>query len=167
MERFDFIAYMLLCAEQLKEIGHSESEKRFFRITGLTQLEELIFNLSEASYPAVMVENNQNGNLTDKCPSDNVVDIPYYSFMIIDKAEFNNHDLVESVKENCKALGLKIISRLIRDKRNMQNGLVFLDVSSISYSTFGPIGDNTYGVSFSFTVPWQADITYDPDDWEL
>jgi hypothetical protein len=167
MERFDFIAYMLLCAEELKDIRHDETNKRFFRITGLTQLEELLFNLSDASYPALMVVNNQDGNLADKSPSDNVVDIPYYSFMVIDKADFNDHDQVESVKENCKALGLKIISRMIRDKRNMKNGLVFLDVSSISYSTFGPIADNTYGVSFSFTVPWQADITYNTSDWEM
>lgn len=165
MERFDFQEYMLACAEQLKEIRHTEEERKFFRITGLSQLEELLFNLPDATFPAMMVDNNQNGNLTDKSPSDNVVDIPYYSFMIIDKAEFNDHDLVEAAKENCKALGLKIISRMIRDKRTMQNGLVFLDVSSISYTTFGPIGDNTYGVSFSFTVPWQADVSYDSNDW--
>lgn len=166
MEPFDFLTYMQECAEQLKDILHTAEEKRFFRITGLSQLEELLFNLPDANFPALMVENNQNGNLTDKSPSDNVVDIPYYSFMVIDKAEFNDHDLVQSTKENCKAIGLKIISRMIRDKRNMLNSLVFLDVSSISYSTFGPIGDNTYGVSFSFTVPWQADITYDSTDWQ-
>jgi hypothetical protein len=165
MEKFDFLTYMLQCAEELKELKHGENYNRFFRITGLTQLEELLFNLSDANYPAMMVENNQVGNLTDRGSSDNVVDVPYHTFMIIEKAEFNDHDAVEAAKASCKAIGLKIISRLIRDKRRMLNGLVFLDVSGIAYDTFGPIADNTYGVSFSFTVPWQADVTFNSADW--
>jgi hypothetical protein len=125
----------------------------------------LIFNLPDACYPAIMAENNQNGNLTDRTRSDNFVDIPYFQFAVIGKSEFNDHDAVEALKEQCKAIGLKIVSRMIRDKRLMVNGLTFLDTSSISYLTFGPIADHVYGVSFSFTVPDQADITYSSSDW--
>jgi hypothetical protein len=166
MEKFDFIEYMLACARELKDVLHSETQQRFFRVTGVTQMEELLFNLPDASYPAIMVENNRNGTLSDRSPSDNYMDMPYYSFMVIDKAGFNDHDLVESAKEKCKAIGMKVISRMVRDKRLMTNGLTFLNVSGIAYTTFGPVADNTYGVSFSFTVPDRAEIGYTPSDWQ-
>jgi hypothetical protein len=166
MDRFDFIAYMRDCAVRLKGFGHSDSQQRFFRITGLTQLEELLFNLPDASFPALMVENNQNGTLTDRSPSDNYVDIPYYSFMVAAKADFNDHDQIEAAKVLCKSLGLKIISRMVHDKRRMAVGLTFLNVSGIAYNTFGPVADKIYGVSFSFTVPDLAEINYDPLHWK-
>lgn len=167
MERFDLFGYMRDCAVRLKGIGHSDLQHRFFRITGLTQLEELLFNLPDASFPALMVENNQNGMLTDRSASDNYVDIPYYSFMVAAKADFNDHDQIQQVKVQCKSLGLKIISRLVHDKRKMINGLTFLSVSSITYTTFGPVADKIYGVSFSFTVPDNSEISYTASDWEL
>lgn len=156
---------MQQCAQELKDIRHSESQMRFFRVSGLTRLEELLFNLPEASFPAVIVENNQNGSLGDRSPSDNFIDIPYYEFSVIQRTEFNDHDAIESAKEQCKAIGMKIISRMIRDKRYMANGLTFLDVNSINYLTFGPIADHTFGVSFAFTVRDQADVTYNATDW--
>jgi len=166
MANFDFITYMLTCARELKDILHTDDEKRFFRITGLTQLEELLYDLPDACFPAIMVENNMNGNLTDRSPSDNMIDIPYYSFMVLGKAAFADHDLVEETKKACKTTGMKIIARMIHDKRIMANGLTFLNVSSIAYTTFGPIADDTYGVSFSFTVSDQASVTYDSTDWQ-
>ena len=166
MERFDLIDYMRDCAVRLKGIGHSDLHQRFFRITGLTQLEELLFNLPDASFPALMVENNQNGMLTDRSASDNYVDIPYYSFMVAAKADFNDSDGIQLAKKLCKSLGVKIISRMVHDKRSMARGLSFMNVSGITYTTFGPVADNIYGVSFSFTVPDLSEISYNLLDWE-
>jgi glucose-6-phosphate dehydrogenase assembly protein OpcA len=112
-----------------------------------------------------MVENNQNGTLTDRSASDNYVDIPYYSFMVAAKADFNDHDQIETAKVQCKSLGLKIISRMVHDKRRMAGGLTFMNVSSITYNTFGPVADKIYGVSFSFTVPDLSEISYAAKDW--
>jgi hypothetical protein len=166
MDEFDFLGYMLTCAQELKEILHSETEKRYFRISGLTALEELLFNLSDACYPAIMVIDNCDGNITDRSPSDNIIDSPYYSFMVIAKTDFADHDLIASTKESCKSIGLKIISRMVRDKRIMANGLTFLNVSSISYSTFGPVADGIYGVSFSFIVQNAAPVTFSASHWQ-
>lgn len=165
MYKFDFMSYMLDCATRLKEISHSESEKRFFRISDLYNLDEFLFNLPDAKYPAMLVLDDVQGNFADRSKSDNYVDIKSNTFIVVADAPFNDHDKVEEVKESCKAIGLKIIARMIHEKRNMLNGLIFLDTTSIVYTTVGPIADNVFGVMFSFKLTDQLSTKHNPEDW--
>ncbi len=165
MEKFDFIPYMRECAIRLKDIMHTESQPRFFRISGISQLEELLANLPDASSPALLVENNEQGRLADPGPSDNFLDIPYFAFYIIEKAPFNDFDHIEEIKANTKAIGLKIFARMLHDRRHVRNGLIMLKFDSVPYQSIGPIGDNCFGTMFSFTVMNVVDTRYTPLDW--
>lgn len=165
MEKFDFIPYMLDCAERLKDIRHSASEPRFFRISGISQLEEMLANLPDVSTPALLVENNSEGRLTDPGPSDNFLDIPYFVFYVIDKAPINDFDRIEQIKASTKAIGLKIFARMLADRRNYRNGLIMLKFDNVPYQSIGPIGDNCFGTMFSFTVQNNVDTRYSASDW--
>jgi hypothetical protein len=162
---FDFITYMYDCAARLKDIEHSESNPKFFRISGLNQLDEVLGSLSEINFPALLVHDNTEGTIADQSVSNNYLDSPYYVFYVIEHADVGNYQAQQEAKTNCKALGLKILSRMLRDKIHTHNGLTFLQFTNIPYQSIGPVGDNCFGVMFSFTVPDTANLTYNTDDW--
>lgn len=163
---FEFKTYMLECAVKLKEIRHSEEKKKFFRISGLGHLDELLSNLSKAQFPALVIEENHDGTIGDRSISNNYMDTPYFVFYVVDHAPFDDHDARERIKLECKKTGLKILSRMLRHKIRGERGLMFLQFQSIPYQTIGPIGDNCYGTMFSFTVSDTANVVFNPDDWD-
>ena len=165
MEKFDFIAYMLDCATRLKDIQHTAESPKFFKISGLAGLEGYLQQLTEAQYPALLVHDNQDGSLGDQNRSDNFLDNPYYVFYVVARPEYGNADSSETIKKQCKAIALKIIGRMRRDKRNLANGLQFLNFGNIPYQTIGPLGDGAYGIMVSFTVTDQLGSIYNANDW--
>ena len=165
MEKFDFIPYMFDCATRLKDVGHTEENPKFFRISGLAGLEEYMQRLTEAQYPALLVHDNQDGSIGDMNRSDNYLDNPYYVFYIVDRPKYGNADESEAAKKRCKIIGQKILAKMRKDKRNQVNGLAYMNFSNVPYQSIGPIGDQAVGVMFSFTVTDQSDMVYNPDDW--
>jgi len=163
--KFDFITYMRDCATRLKDIGHSESSQKFFRISSLIQLDEVLGNLSEIAFPALLVHDNVEGTVGDINISDNYLDSSFYVFYVIKHVEYGNYQQQEDAKADCKAIGLKILSRMLRDKKRGNLGLTFLQFANIPYQTVGPLGDNCFGVMFSFSVPDTANLIYNAEDW--
>jgi len=163
---FDFITYMRDCATRMKDIGHTDATPRFFRVSGIGQLDEMLSSLSQMQFPALLVHNNHDGSIGDRSTSNNYLDTPYYVFYVVEHAPLDDFDAHETVKANCKAIGLKILARMVRNKRDMLYGLTFLDFRNITYQTIGPIGDNCYGTMFSFTVSDTANLVYNASDWD-
>jgi hypothetical protein len=150
-----------------KSHWHDDYTKRFFRCSGIAGLEELLNELTDITGRMLVVHNNQEGSVGDISRADNFLDSPYYVFYVLEKVEnYNDFDAEELAKANCKAAGFKILSRMIREKRLAQNGLTFLDFSSIPYQNVGPVGLNFHGVMFSFTVTdGDSRLVYDTNDW--
>lgn len=166
MEQFDFIGYLTDCAVKLRDIGHSDNNRRFFRISGITELDELLTNLSKAQYPALLADENHTGAIADRNTSNNYVDSPFYTFYVVQHVPLEDHDAREAAKLQTKQIGLKIISRMLRHKLHGEFGLTFLQFGNIPYQSVGPLGDNCYGCMFSIIVPTVAQIFYNADDWE-
>lgn len=164
---FNFKEYMLDCAKRLKYVGHTENHPKFFRVSSIGHLDEVLSNLSNIEFPALLIQDNMEGNLGDQNISNNYIDTPYYVFYIIKHVEYENHDKREEAKIECKNIGLKILSKMVTDKRNLTHGLTFLQFVNIPYQTIGPIGDNCFGVMFSFSVSENADLVYNANDWDL
>jgi hypothetical protein len=162
---FDLHSYMLNCAVRLDDVRHSQDQPRFFRVSGIGHLDEMLSSLSEIQFPAILIQDNVDGSISDRSNSNNYLDIPYFVFFVIDHAEFGDYDSIQQIKMDCKAIGLKILSRMVRDKRDMKHGLTFLNFQNIDYQTVGPLGDNCYGVMFSFTVADVANLVYNASDW--
>jgi hypothetical protein len=164
---FNFITYMRDCAEKLNSIGHTEETPRFFRISGLLQLDELLGNISNISFPALLVHDNTEGLIADRSVSDNYLDSPYLVFYVIQHVPYADYDAQQEAKADCKTIGLKILARMLRDKKHGLHGLTFMQFNNIPYQNIGPIGDNCHGVMFSFSVPDTANLIYNADDWNL
>lgn len=163
--QFNFITYMRDCATRLKAIGHTEQTPKFFRISSLAQLDELLSMISDIGYPALLIHDNMDGAIGDRSTSNNYLDIPNYTFYVVEHVSLNDHDAKQQVITNCKNIGLKILAKMKHDKLDLNQGLTFLQFDNIPYQTIGPIGDNCHGVMFTISVPNQAQITYNADDW--
>jgi len=164
---FNFKEYMLDCATRLKDVGHTEDQLKFFRVSSIGHLDEVLSNLSNIEFPALLIQDNMEGNLGDHNTSNNYIDTPYYVFYIIKHVGHENHDQREEAKKECKTIGFKMLSKMVNDKRNLIHGLTFLQFVNIPYQTIGPIGDNCFGVMFSFSVSDNANLVYNANDWNL
>ncbi|MFA6400882.1 MAG: hypothetical protein WCX31_04545 [Salinivirgaceae bacterium] len=166
MIQFDFITYMEDVAIKLKDIGHNEFNKRFFRISGIAGLEELIGELPDAQYPALMVVENNEGRISDNL-GDNFVDTPSYEFYIVTNYEFADHGARAAAKKQCKTIGQKILAKMLHDSRQRLHGLDLMQFGNIPYFPVGPFGDRAISVYFRFDVNQSSGMVYNAADWEV
>ncbi|MEI6853115.1 MAG: hypothetical protein WCL06_09740, partial [Bacteroidota bacterium] len=77
---FDFTSYMENVAIKNKEIAHvpESAEKRFFRISSIVNLEEILANITNVGGTCLTVEDNLMGRLIDQ-NSDNYLDDQSYA----------------------------------------------------------------------------------------
>jgi hypothetical protein len=172
MSKFNFTAYMLDIAIKSKDVAHVESDqenKRFFRSSSVTNLEEIIEQLPRFKGYAIVVEDNCEGSYS----SNNTVtflDRQICSFFLLRKAELLNAEDRGDELRASESVMRKIIARMRRDWMNDNNlksdiGLRNVDFGTISYFSFGPVLDNCYGVHCSFVNPTLQDTKFNPDDW--
>lgn len=173
---FDFTGYMKIIAEKLKEIQHDDTatEKKFFRISSVMNIDEMLQNFTTAGSACIMVEDNRTGRYQEANGSMSYMDNQSYSFLILKHCEQFNAESREQVKKDCEAIMKKIISKFKKDKAydlqhpgETRTGMRDFDLASVFYQTIGPIGDNYYGilVQFSMLKPANADLVYNDNDW--
>lgn len=168
---FNFITYMQSIAENLLALGHSSSTKHFFRVSGISGLEEILQNLSTAEYPALCVVDNPEGRMS----SDNkvgVIDRQYYYFFVITPAKTEDAVSRHEAIDDCLSISKQIVSKMLYDYMNENRvfgnitGLMRLQTDSFSYKSVGPLGDNCHGVWISFSVINESGIRYDTTQWK-
>ncbi len=174
MKEFDFVTYMEMLATKLKSLKHDpETSKHFFKVQSLINLDEVLQNLNSAQFPALCVIDSPEGRLMDK-DSTNLLDLQYYYFFVIDKADIDDAASRKAAIDGSKAIIKQLLGRMFRDRASEQRnplalpcyGLKNLNRDSLSYKAVGPIADNCYGMWASFTLLNGANINYNADDWE-
>lgn len=172
---FEFVTYMKTIATKLKEIKHvdgDDEQKRFYRCTSLSEMEELLQNLTVVKFPALIVHDTLEGSLLDNDGSGFFDDQNYY-FYVINNIAILDFDAKEKAVKDCKAIMRKIISKMRHDRnqdyRNTatKTGLKFLDTKSFTYFSVGPIGDNCFGIYCSFSMLEPDSINYNENDWDI
>ena len=164
MTAYNHLEYMEQVATFCRDIAHSKIRPRFFKSTGLANLDGLIARLNSAYYPCLVAEDNSDERFTDNL-SDNVLSLPFYSFFILLKANPGNDDEIFAARNNAKIIAKKVISRMANDGINSKFGLELLEYNSIRFLGVGPIGDSGYGVMASFTLKQHANCSYVKSDW--
>lgn len=170
---YDYVDYMENVAVKLKELRHTDDSKKFYRISNITFLEELLQNLTDNGIKdyILIVEDNMEGRFDDNS-ANALSDDQYYSFYIAKNIELNNFDDRQAAIKQCMVIIKKIYSKMFRDRANdnkgalNQTGLRNLDRSKISYQTVGPFAENFHGIMTSFIVSPSAGIKYDENDWD-
>jgi hypothetical protein len=164
MIAFNFLSYMENeIAAKLKDISHTSNDKRFYKISGIAGLEEYLAELPEVNGTSLMAVENQEGSITAN--ASNYVDNPAFEFYIAQKYEFNNHTERAAVKANCKAIGQKIIAKMLEHKQARLHGLDLLQLDSVPYYTIGPFGDRAIAVYFRFEINTSAKLVVNANDW--
>jgi len=165
---FDYIDYMRDVAERLKEIQHSEAEKRFHRISGIFGLEEMLSNIINMEGFQVMVNDTLEGRFisTDSA----LIDNPSFIFYVIHDLETNDFDTREITLGLCREIIKKIISKIYHDKetdsRNQTTyGLNYFRPETLRYTTVGPFGSKFYGIQVTFNIFEKGYVVYSDNDW--
>lgn len=167
---FDFLNYMRNCAETLVDIQHDEnSNHRFYRMTGLNALEEVLGKLLTAQVPAIGVIDSPDGRLSEN-NSDKIDERQYYIFLVMGRTYHGNFDAQEAEKRSLRTIALKIISKMKKDRdtdysMDTTTGLRNLNLNSVSYRFWDRLPDGLIALAVSFTVEQHNALTYNPDDW--
>jgi hypothetical protein len=171
---YNHVTYMRAIATKLKRIQHVEgddSQKHFFRVSSLANMEELIQNLTGVSGYALVVEDMRMGRFIDN-DSENLLDNQSRVFMLI--KQVNNADAAsrENAIKDCETECMKIFAKMFVDRRNdykfsLKTGLRNLDRNSIYYQTVGPLGDNMHGMMYTFNImpALNSELVYDENEW--
>ena len=169
---FDLISYMEDVAVKHKDIKHTSIKPKFFRCSGIANVEELLSNLPNAEGTILMADINLGGMLIGNTES--YTDIPSFMFHVMKMAKFNDLIEQEAVKKACKTLGFAILAKMKHDHyqdnfKSGTSGLKALDLSRIPYDTIGPIANGWYGCMFTFRVNVKASdsgLVYNAEDYE-
>jgi hypothetical protein len=171
---FDYTAYMKDVSTRLKAIAHDDSAKtkKFFRISSVANIDEIVQHFTHAGTPCLMVEDNRTGRYIDN-DTLNYIDNQSYAFMVLQYCKVMDAESREEAKQDTLAIVHKIIAKMKKDKyADLQGGypktgLRDFDMNSVFYQTIGPVADNYYGtlVQFAMLSPANTDLIYDEDDW--
>lgn len=167
---FDFSQYFRDIANRLKDIAHTDKKRKFHRVSGITQLEELLHNLTsttDAGYQLV-IEDNLDSRFFDNAKT--LLDQQFYVFYVLKRCNVSDFDSIEKAKDGCKSVSKKIWSKMFRDyetdwRSGNTNGLRGFARGSIAVTTVGPLADQYWGLMCSFTVSDNPGIHYDAADW--
>ncbi len=166
---FNFTEYMRRLSGQFTEIAHSPGDKRFYRLSGIRSLEEVLTNLLSARVPAIGVDDNFEGRFISN-QSDAFFDRQHYVFYVFGKVDLLDHNQREMQKRKTKEIALKFVSRIIADHKSdfslqTRFGLRHLDTASFSYRTIGPLAEGLIAVAVSFVVDSAIHHKINPLEW--
>ena len=166
---FNFTEYMRRLSAEYAEIAHSQSDKRFYRLSGIRSLEEVLSNLLSARVPAIGVDDNLEGRIISN-QSDALFDRQHCIFYIFGKVNLLDHNQREAQKRKTKQIALKFVSRILADHRSDFNletshGLRHLDIGSFSYRTIGPLAEGLIALAVSFVVDTSLTPLVNPLEW--
>ena len=159
---FDPITYFQTIQQTLKLL---QGSNRFFKVTGIGNLEELITGSRKAVYPVLCVDDSQDGYLSEQ-GGGGYMDSRYYSVFILAQVKVGDDTDRNTKMAACRVIFSKILSKMVMDAREYKNDMIWLHPDRIKYDEVGYLADNLFGIHFGFTVEQPEDLRYVASDWE-
>lgn len=123
--------------------------KAIYRISSITQIEEVLSNLRDLKVPCLLVNDSGDGYLD---LLDRRFKAGYYNIYVFDKAKLNDSPSRVLAKKTSFDLGIDTFDRMALDSEDYEQPAYGLDLSRIDYSEIGPLAAGCYGYSFGFNV---------------
>lgn len=161
---YNHFQYSENLARKLKAIGHTDSDCHFFRATEQTELRELEDNLSSAHGMIMLAVDGKDSGFQFR-NSDSLMERPAYSLVIAKQTSSSDSDTVFKAQQECKAVMMQVISRMLNDARDYKHRCDLIDPDSFRIEGFGPIGDLFYGVMLWFALDEGVNFEIKPDMW--
>ena len=170
MKDLNFVDYMRELATRSTLVKHSENEKRFYRVSGIRSLEEVLTNLLHAQVPAIGADDSYEGKILDNRAS-SIVDKQYMAFYVFGRTKLHDHDQIQGEKRLIKEIAFSFINKIITDHLSDYNlttnyGLRHLDTNSFSYRTIAPLPDGLIAMVVSFVTDNSVNIAPNPLHWD-
>lgn len=155
------ITYFRTLAAQHIAIGHSLSEKHFYRF----ELEEILSGLKDVNYPALILEGYRYSLVDNK--SDNVLKERTGAFVLIDRlSDIGDFDAMHEIWDNMETICDDIIARIKSDKRNPSAPAVRdFDLNTVAVALIANDHDHSYGIRCTFTLASPLTTDVDADKW--
>jgi hypothetical protein len=155
----DIVAYFEKIARQHVAIGHSQSEKHFYRY----ELEEVVTGLREINYPALILEWYRY--LLKDFKGDNVMKERTGAFILLghlnDPEDFDAmHDLWDSLE----VIHDDIIARMKSDKLS-EKAVRDFDLNSVEVALIANVHDQNFGLRCLFTIASPKKMEVEEAKW--
>lgn len=153
---FNFADYIKNLASQHPLILHAQGSKRFYRMSSLDALEEVLTNLLTAKTPAIGINDTLEGRVIDH-DADRKIDRQLYTFYVFGRSPLFDHSERKRVTLECKDIAIDFVNKIITDhlsdfSLSSSNGLRHLDVNSFTYRTLGNLPDGLLAIIVSFVL---------------
>jgi hypothetical protein len=157
----DLIQYFRTIAAQHVAIGHTATEKHFYRF----ELDEVLTGLKKVNYPALILEGYRY-SLADK-QSDNVMKERSGAFMLLGHLnDIGDFDAMHQLWDDLEMICDDIIVRIKADKRNpMAKAIRDFDLGSVNVALIANENDKNYGVRCTFTISSPLSTDVNPQKW--
>lgn len=157
----DLIQYFSTLASQHVSIGHSTTEKHFYRF----ELDEVLTGLKKVNYPALILEGYRY-SLADK-QSDNVMKERSGAFMLLGHLnDIGDFDAMHQLWDDLETICDDIIVRIKADKRNPTTKAIRdFDLGSVNVALIANENDKNYGVRCTFTISSPLSTDVNPQKW--
>ena len=159
----DLIQYFRTLATQHIDIGHTTTDKHFYRF----ELEEVLTGLKKVNYPALILEGYRY-SLTDK-QSDNVLKERSGAFMLLGHLnDIGDYDAMHQLWDNLEMICDDIIIRIKSDKRNPESKAIRdFDLGSVNVALIANENDKNYGIRCTFTISSPLPTDVNPEKWNF
>lgn len=157
-----YVSYFEDIARNLIAIGHTDSEKHFFRL----ELDELLVSLgSKINWPCLVLE-GYDVRFIDKS-GDNVLKNRTGAFVVMDKLKnAQDFDAIHAIYDKCETICDDIISKMYFDKKTRRHAVVKdFDLEQVEYILLNNEVECSYGIRVSFPITNTHDIAVNPDKW--
>jgi hypothetical protein len=164
MDNYNHFFYAEQLAKWLKPISHDSVNKRYFRATGQTKMQELMDNFRSVSGAAIIAV---DGKIIDFgwSNSDSLMIKPLYEIVILFPAQSKDADSIFIAQEKAKNVAFQCIAKIMHDARKYLNGCDKIDPASFQIDGFGPFADYFFGVELSFSLSDGLDYQLNAEMW--
>jgi hypothetical protein len=164
MSKFSqLVSYFENLARLHKDIGHTDSEKHFFRM----EVDEVLggINRTDVKYPFLVLE-GYSYDFTDS-KSDNLLKNRRGAFILMDHVpDSSDYETIQQVWENMEEIGDELLVRMKADKRSpLAPAVRDFDFSSVEAMLIANELDGNYGIRYSYTLTSPQTNEVNPEKW--
>ena len=159
----ELVSYFERLARRHKDIGHTDTEKHFFRM----EIDEVLagINRQDVKHPFLILE-GYGYDFTDN-KSDNLLKNRNGAFMLLDHvSDPTDFDAIHAVWDHMEEIGDELLVKMKNDKRNLLAPVVSgFEFSSSEATLIANDIDGNYGLRFSYTLTSPRSNDVDTTKW--
>lgn len=164
MARFsELIEYFENIARDHVDIGHSDSEKHFFRM----EIDEVLagINRTDVNFPMLILE-GYSFDFSDN-HSDNLIKNRQGAFVLLDHiSDSSDYNAIHDTWDRLEEIGTDILVKIKADKRSRLVPVVRnFDFSSVNASLVMNQMGNNIGIRFTYTIQSPTVNDVNPEKW--